>query len=194
MRRVLLVLACLCGACTTTLIDGIPNLVQVRPDVWRGGQLTTREQYANLAAKGVRHIVKLNFPDECQNCDDSVFAAEFGIYVHVVSLPPRTDPDGPIDVVDDAVSRPPADVRVWVDQLVLQIVFANGSYGAWYVHCKNGWDRTGWFIGKLRRQSGWSKANALAEMFERGFHPVFTGLLADFLEWEPVPLPAASLP
>ena len=85
----LLLVAC-SGCSATTSTHGVPNLVQVRADVWRSGQPTTLEQWQYLYGLGIRHSIKLDFDDEGTD-DDARLAS---IEVRTLGIEPRVDPNG----------------------------------------------------------------------------------------------------
>jgi len=183
MRHYFWLLVVLVSACSTTkYTHGIPNLVQVRSDVWRSGQPTTLEQWKYLHDElGIRNSVKLDFDSE--GTDDS--ARLFGVEVYSISIEPRTDADALIPAVVDVIERPEQDRIAELKRVVGKIKSANGSSGAWLVHCKNGHDRTGMAIGFIRvLVDGWTKKMAYDEMLARGFHPELIGLVREWHAFE----------
>ena len=52
------------GCASSNYTHGVPNLVQVRPDVWRSGQPATTDAWDYLASLGIQHVIKLDFDDE----------------------------------------------------------------------------------------------------------------------------------
>ena len=64
-RLAFIALVCLGCSCSTvnTVSHGIPNLAQVEPGIWRGGQ-PTAEGWKWLASQGVVLDIKLNPDDE----------------------------------------------------------------------------------------------------------------------------------
>jgi len=138
---------------------GVPNLVEVAPGQYRGGQ-PTLERWDYLQSRGVRTIVKLNYDTEDP---DEPSASMLGMVVHRVPFPPSG--------VDDALGGPTvAQMRqavAWLSDPKLRPV---------YVHCSHGHDRTGLVVGTYRVTRGWSKAKAWDEMVKLGYHPVALGL------------------
>ena len=59
-----MLLALVCACSTMIYTHGVPNLIQVRPDVWRSGQPVSLDQWQYLASLGVRHSLKLDFDSE----------------------------------------------------------------------------------------------------------------------------------
>ena len=177
----LLPMLVLVACATNQYTHGIPNLVQVRLDVWRSGQPTTLEQWQYLYDLGIRHSVKLDFDTE----GPDNLARRAGIEVHPVSIEPRTNADGLIDILVDIFERPAADRIAEARQLILRIRDAHGTEGGWLVHCKNGHDRTGLIVGEIRvLVDGWDKKKAYDEMIARGFHPELLGLLREWHAFE----------
>jgi protein tyrosine/serine phosphatase len=168
-----------CGCAVTTRYDHeVPNLVQVRNDVWRSGQPRTLDGWRYLEKLGIRHVIKLDFADEG---DDSA-AAAFGITVHEVSIEPTTKA-GFVDSVENVFATPDKKQIEEIERLVEQIREARGSQGGWLIHCFNGHDRTGLVVGYIRIVvDGWDKNHAWSEMLDRGFHPELIGLDRAFHE------------
>ena len=139
----------------------IPNVAEVVPGVWRGGQPTTLDQWQWLRSLGVSRSIKLNMETEAT---DSV-AVQAGIFVcHY-----------PIDLCEQLCFKPvPADVEAAVSAIAL------GTY----VHCSHGQDRTGLLVGCWRVWfQGWSKDQAWAEMLAHGYHPALLGLTLFWEQW-----------
>ena len=166
----------------TTYTHGIPNLVQVRSDVWRSGQPTTLEQWKYLHdVLGIRHSIKLDFDSE--GTDD--FARPIGIEVLPVGIQPMTGSDGIIPAVVGIVERPAQDRIAELRRIIEVIRHTNGASGGWLVHCKNGHDRTGLAIGFIRvLADGWTKKKAYDEMLSRGFHLELIGLVREWRNFE----------
>ncbi|MBI3549255.1 MAG: tyrosine-protein phosphatase [Elusimicrobia bacterium] len=160
LRAAALVLACAIGATASdTAPHGVPNLVEVAPGVYRGGQPTTAG-WAFLKSRGVRTVVKLNFASEGSDGE----AQRLGMRV--------IDASGPPSEVRDVLERPnPERVRLAVDSLrdeTLRPVF---------VHCLHGQDRTGLIVGLYRvLHDGFTKKAAYREMRKLGYHRSLRGL------------------
>lgn len=183
IQRLFLVvsLAMLAACSTTSYTQGVPNLVQVRPDVWRSGEPTTLSEWRYLYSLGIRHSIKLNFDSE----GSDGLANLVGIEVHTVSIEPRTNEDELIPALADVFERPAADRIAEVRRLVLRIRDAHGADGGWLVHCQNGHDRTGLTVGMIRVViDGWTKGQAYHEMLARGFHPELIGLAREWISFE----------
>lgn len=169
------------GGCATTpaLDHGVPNLVQVRADVWRAGQPRTLEAWQYLASLGVRHDLKLDFADE--GTDDAARAA--GIEVVYLPIEPSTKA-GFLDQVEDVFAEPDREILAKIEAVLRRIRDARGTEGGWVIHCFNGHDRTGLVVGMLRIiADGWDKHHAFSEMLDRGYHPELVGLDRAFHEF-----------
>ena len=168
---------------------GIPNLVQVRSNVWRSGQPTTLDQWVFLSQMVCvdrktcqLHDVKLNF--ESEGSDDDARLAGFD--VHVLSIEPRTDFSGIISAIKEVFELPAQDVVAEIYRQINLIPEVDNGIDVWLVHCKNGHDRTGWAIGSERRmREHWTAAQAWKEMWKRGYHRGLIGLDRQF--WERTP-------
>ena len=179
-----LALALLPWCAHTTYTAGIPNLVQVRSNVWRSGQPTTRAEWRylrDLAPGRKWHVLKLNYADESIDGNDEGAWLE-GFDVHVLSIRPRTNPNSAVQAIEDVVEMPASDVVNEIERQVMTIPATDDGRDAWLVHCKNGHDRTGLVVGMIRlRVDHWSKKRAWDEMLARGFHPELVGLVR---QWE----------
>jgi hypothetical protein len=160
-RLAFIVLVCLGCSCSTvnTVSHGIPNLSQVEPGVWRGGQ-PTAEGWKWLASQGVILDIKLNPDSEGSDAD----AGQYGITVMY----------DPITTAEQTVGKPERD----------KIIFAVMPIGpGTFIHCTHGQDRTGIVIGAYRVMvEDWSKDAAYKEMITNGFHPALYGLCRSWQE------------
>lgn len=130
----------------------IPNFSQVTDNIWRGGQPETDEDWQNLEAFGVTQVIKLNEDSE------AVDLVLYGMTLFKVQMP----------VSEQLITEP--DMSYLLDAVEF---ICPGTF----VHCKNGWDRTGLVIGLYRvLKQGWNKDLAYTEMLLHGFHPVEFGL------------------
>ena len=129
---------------------GVPNLVQVKPGIWRGGQPTDEGWRFLKQSLGVTNVVKLNVGEHR-------YAEAIGMKVTYIPIPFWQMMLGP---------RP------------AQISQAVGSItGGTYVHCYHGQDRTGLVIGEYRMKvDGWSQSQAYHEMLDKDFHRSVIGL------------------
>lgn len=154
-----LVVALTSGCATAPMTNGIPNLAQVEPGVWRGGQ-PTAAGWAWLKTQGVHFDLKLN--EECDTNEQSSglevrqfpisFAEQMGFGKDLVPL------------VENA-------------EWSLDLCRYYKSDGGVFVHCEHGQDRTGLIIGAYRvNVEHWKKADAYKEMLANGFHPALFGL------------------
>ena len=149
----LLALACVlagAGCSATKHTHGVPNLVEVSPGVWRGGQPTDRGWRYLKHHLGVTNVVKLNLGED-------TYAEELGMKVtHVpITLP-------------QMVLGPE---RAQIDQAV------NSISKNTYVHCTHGQDRTGLVIAAYRvKVDDWCGQRAYREMLDHDFHRCMVGL------------------
>lgn len=153
MKKLLMVLV-FCVSCASPRMNhGIPNLAQVEPGIWRGGQ-PNAEGWAYLKSLGVNRSIKLNPVSE----GSDVMAESNSIAVVYL----------PIDWSEQLILKPDAGTVYYAVQAV-----TNGTY----IHCLHGQDRTGLIVGVYRvNREGWSKAVAREEMRTNGFHAVLFGL------------------
>lgn len=191
MKRTLLFTLALSFACCshTTYTQGIPNLVQVRSNVWRSGQPETSAEWSFLretmcAGRKVclAHDLKLDF--ESEGSDDGARLAGFD--VHALGIEPRTDPSGAIAAVAEVFELPAKDVVAEIYRQINTIPEIDNGVDVYLFHCKNGHDRTGWGVGSERRmREHWSAEKAWKEMWRRGYHRGLVGLDRQF--WEKTP-------
>lgn len=164
----------LVGCSTTTYVNGIPNLVQVKEGLWRSGQPTTIEQWRYLKDLGITRVVKLNAVSE--GSDDGAIAV--GMTVHVLSIQPEGDKDIIDNILNTFVQPDPA--------RLVEIETAIELGGGVLIHCTHGQDRTGLVIGRYRvLHDGWSKDAAYDEMIKYGFHPELHGLHKSWEQFQP---------
>lgn len=160
------------GCATSNYTHGVPNLVEVRPGVWRSGQSATTDAWDYLSSLGIQHVLKLNFDDE----GDETEAKLHGMEVVRVPVEPTTKA-GFVDLVEDVFAEPSADSMAAILNTLQRIKEDRGTLGGWLIHCKNGHDRTGLVVGMLRViVDGWDKHHAWVEMLDRGYHPDLIGL------------------
>jgi protein tyrosine/serine phosphatase len=144
------------GCATSNYTHGVPNLVQVRPDVWRSGQPVTTDAWDYLERLGIRHVLKLDFDDEGSDTE----AVLRGMEVVSIPLEPTTKA-GFIDLVEDVFAKPSAESMESLQLILGRIKYERGTTGGWLVHCKNGHDRTGLVVGMIRLVvDGWDKHHA----------------------------------
>lgn len=149
-------LLALCG-CATQPPHGVPNLAQVAPGIYRGGQ-PTAEGWRYLQSLGVNNVVKLNTVAEGSDAP----AQRLGM--RVVACP--------INLLEQTLGEPNSN-QLW-------LAVGNVRLGT-YIHCAHGQDRTGLVVAMYRVRCGWSKPAAEAEMLAHGFHPWLRGL---YWAWE----------
>lgn len=135
----------------------IPNFHPVIVDkVFRSGQPYLLSHWQELRTRGVKTIVKLNFP--CEGTDTG--AAKYGIKVLDFWMPPSS--------LFQAIFGSPD------DDLVAATIAAVCDEGNWplLLHCLHGQDRTGLVAAQFRViKQNWPIAQARGEMLMMGFHP-----------------------
>lgn len=138
----------------SVITDGVPNLSEVSPGVWRGGQ-PTAAGWAHLKSIGVKNVIKLN--PESEASDNEARALGMDVLYRPVSFAQQVGlSEIPADYFSEAVS-----------------VVQPGTY----IHCYHGQDRTGLFVAIYRlRRDGWTKYFAQSEMDRMGFHSELLGL------------------
>lgn len=140
-------------------VNGVLNLAQVEPGIWRGGQPLDPEGWEFLKAQGVTDVVKLNEDDE--GSDEG--ALQRGMILTRL----------PVNKLQQALTGPELD-----NLRRVALMLAPG----YFVHCTHGWDRTGLAVGLFRvLKCGWTKHDAWAEMRAHGFHFELLGLTAAFI-------------
>ena len=170
MLRVVFSVALLAvAACSPTVYThGVPNLVQVGPNVWRSGQ-PKPEGWAYLRGLGITEDVKLN--DEAEGSDAPAVAT--GIHVNTLTIVPEDD--HPISTVEE-----PDGTKI--EAAVSIMAVAAPGHGV-LVHCTHGQDRTGLVVGRYReKHDKWKKSRAWKEMVANHFHPELIGLVVWWLD------------
>lgn len=133
-------------------IDGLPNLNQVAPNLYRSAQPTAKGFGAAQSDLKVLTVINLR-----ESQTDAVLLQ--GLQILEQSVPMN------------AMSIKQEDVVA-----VLKLIKAGEEKGPVLVHCKHGADRTGVVIAMYRiLYQGWSKEQAIDEMEHGGFnfHAVF---------------------
>jgi len=144
----------LCSCASDTYQHGVPNLAQVEPGLWRGGQPTS-EGWRYLSSLGVRRTIKLNTEHEASD------APAHSNGIEVLRFP--------ITATEQTIGKPGLSKL----NAAVQAISTNGTY----VHCQHGQDRTGLVIGAYRvRIEHWPKGQAYREMLTNRFHPLLRGL------------------
>ena len=160
MKTIVLLLALLVACATLPSQNGVPNLKQVEPGVWRGGQPTT-SGWDYLKSIGVTNDVKLDTWRESKYAWTDSYARKIGITVD----------DREISLMQQLIK---------VDGTNLMAAVNDIKPGT-FVHCLRGQDRTGLAVALYRLKTGWTKEAAENEMMTNGFHKTLHGLW-DF--WE----------
>lgn len=134
----------------------IPNFHPVIDGkVYRSGQPYLPSHWQELQTRGIKTIVKLDFP--CEGVDDA--AAQYGIKVLNFWMEPITLLQGLFGAPDY--------------NLAMGAATALCDEANWpaLIHCLHGQDRTGLECGMLRvLHQGWSIDQARGEMLAMGFH------------------------
>ncbi len=161
------ILLCFCGCVSSPRTHGIPNFSIVEPGVYRGGQ-PDKEGWRYLYSLGVREDLKLN--SEAEGSDDYARSLGMQVYYEPITLPQQMG-WAPLDreTIFQDVWRMSGSAVASARPISLQRPI--------FVHCKNGWDRTGLVVGAYRVWvCGWTKDRAETEMLARGFHRELKGL------------------
>lgn len=155
----LLLTACACQK--TTITNGVPNLRQVGPGVWRGGQ-PTYAGFEYLKSIGVSNVVKLN--TESEGSDIPALVLKMNLYAFPITTGQQIV--GPVsNQIMRAVSR-----------------IGPGSF----VHCEHGVNRTGTAIMVYRvMHDGWTKVDAQKEGDDYGWQTSFHALKEFWEDWKP---------
>lgn len=133
--------------------EGVPNLDQVEPGVYRGGQPRTAAGWRYLRSLGLTNDIKLNTGEEAS--DSAAVSAGFTLRYF------------PIDTIEQLVTGP--------DSIQMDSALAAIGPGT-FIHCEHGQDRTGLLVGLYRLQEGTNAAAAWCEMTNHGYHPALMGL------------------
>jgi len=150
--------------------EDITDFYKVRKGLYRGavpGEKVGKQGLLDLKAVGVRTIVNLQSgssidgDNQAEIDSDEKWAKEVGLrWIH---KPLRTTP-----VHDEAFDQKLADIEEILDPK------HRSKYGAVYVHCKHGHDRTGLVVGIERVKFDlWKPEMAFGEMLCRQYHPEF---------------------
>lgn len=178
-----LALCGLCGCHAAPVTHGIPNLAQVEPGVWRGGQ-PNDEGWKWLKSQEVATVIKLNTESEASdNAARNLYGMEVwgfplttGQQLGFVAIPK--------DYFDTAIAAFPMPKA----QLASFGLPSNYSHGNVFIHCQHGQDRTGLFVACYRvagHQEGWTRERAEKEMLALGFHKSLHGLWEAWENFKP---------
>lgn len=157
MKLIYLIPLILAGCATHTITNGVPNLHEVDPGVWRGGQPTV-QGWLYLKGIGVSNVVKLNTKFESSDYTD----------MRVVYIPINTFHQifGP---VSNSVMRAASEITPGT-----------------FIHCKHGVNRTGTVIMVYRvKHDGWSKDRAEKEGLDYGWGDSLPALKHFWIDWKP---------
>ena len=190
MRRILLALAFLSlSACATDpIINGVPNLREVRAGYFRSGQPeATDTAWRFLAAQKITDVIKLNFSHESQaSADEATVASRFGIKVHDLAINPTSSVwRALLSFGMTEVLRPNSEVMAKIKALIVEAK-TDGRKRVFLIHCTHGWDRTGLVSGMVLVTNGdMSKDEAWRYMVFSDFHRAHIGLLREWRAFEP---------
>jgi tyrosine-protein phosphatase SIW14 len=137
-------------------IPGLPNFARVSDGLYRGGQ-PTAEGFAQLKKMGVKTVVNLrSFSSDRRKLKGTGLR-----YAHIYCKawhPEDEDTLKFLTIVSDPANHPV------------------------FVHCMHGADRTGCAVAVYRvLVEGWGMEDAVKEMHDFGFHPIWTQII-DYLE------------
>ena len=183
MRLLVLFLLVTCSPMVYT--HGIPNLDRVDANIWRSGQITTREGWDEIArlANGRRvHVIKLNFDTEGSDED----GAARGFEIHYLPV----QPEGDQSLWDDVASvfKGPDPSKIAEAISILTHCAQHPDTEICVGHCTHGQDRTGFLFGTYRVLiDGWTKDRAYAEMLAHHFHPELHGVHEAWENFHSVP-------
>lgn len=137
-------------------VEGVPNYAKVSDALYRGGQ-PTKQGFAELRRRGIRTVVSLRV----FNMYRKRLAGHGFQHYHISFKPIHPEEE---------------------DVLAFLAVVADPRNQPVFVHCRYGVDRTGMMVAVYRIVvQGWSKARALAEMRQLGFHEI-NKPIEDYLE------------
>jgi protein-tyrosine phosphatase len=165
-----LLLLMLAGCSPLVYTRGVPNLHQVEPGLWRGGEPTAEGWRYLRDELGVCATVQLDQDAE----RPAGVEPPVGIAVIAIPMPPATG-------VDVFLARQPR--RADLVQAVLTMRGRSVSCAV-FVHCLHGEDRTGLVVALYRWWGGWTREAAYAEAIALGFHRSLLGLV---LTWGSFP-------
>jgi hypothetical protein len=160
--------------------EGVPHLLAVPgfATLWRSGQPTDASAIRYIAdGLHVNRVVKLDTYSEGPT--DTLFGLH-GVAVDYVPIAPSTKPQS-LDEYIDILTGP--STEEWAQLLVLAKQVASRKDN-WLVHCVNGNDRTGAFVGLVLVLDGAKPRDAYSYMLATGFHWQLAGLANGW--WETV--------
>jgi protein tyrosine/serine phosphatase len=134
-----------------TNLPGIKNFGRINDTYYRGAQ-PENQDYANLAALGIRTVINLTSDDAEAN--EKMMVENAGMKYHQIPMnthvPPTTAQLAEfLGIVNDPLSQPV------------------------YVHCVGGKHRTGVMTAVYRMMNGWNADQAFKEMKQFDFGPSF---------------------
>jgi protein tyrosine phosphatase (PTP) superfamily phosphohydrolase (DUF442 family) len=137
-------------------IPGLPNFAKVSDNLYRGAQ-PTAEGFAQLKKMGVKTVVNLR----SFSSDRGKLKGTGLRYAHIYCKAWHPEDEDTLEflkIMSDPASHPV------------------------FVHCQQGADRTGCVVAVYRVvEQGWSMEDAVKEMHQFGFHPIWTHI-SDYLK------------
>jgi protein tyrosine/serine phosphatase len=145
-------------------LPGLPNFAQVSPVLYRGAQ-PSPEGFRELKKMGVRTIVDLRALHGDQ--DKLQGTGLRYVRLHCNAWNPEEE-----------------------DVIRFLKVMADPANHPVFVHCAQGADRTGCMVAVYRMvDQGWTREQAMAELANFGFHPVWTQIVAFLQQFDPQTVP-----
>lgn len=149
-------------------LDGVPNLHQVAPGIYRSAQPNLTGMRNVAKALGIKTVINLrNFHS------DLPMTERVGVELHELNI-------NTWSVRDRDIVR------------VLQILRRQDN-GPFLIHCQHGADRTGLMIAVYRMvEQGWSREAAMAEMLRGGygFHHTWKNIIRYLEQVDPAKIEA----
>lgn len=167
MRALLAAVLACCACAPRVYTRGVLNLEVVDPHLLRGGEPTAEGWRYLEQSMHVCAVIQLDYDDERPRG----VTPPPGLTVFPFSMPPND--------LDDVWRAPTLGFMVDAVRFAETLASELPDGCVLYVHCKNGWDRTGAFVAFWRvLVDGWDKATAWAEAIRLGLHEhVWLGLV-----------------
>lgn len=124
-------------------------ITEVVPNLFRGPEPVPTD-LLELNKLGVKALIRLDTGDDDPAVMDGIIS--YGMSEYCLESPALMPP-------------PPEHVAKSLD-----IIANRNELDGVFVHCKSGVDRTGFIIAKYRMSQGWTKDDAVKEMYAMGMH------------------------